>query len=85
MSDRRRETRNACYLRASILIDDGARRVEAEAHDISNNGMLLYVLDSREVPDRFIVSIPRRHMIEHVKVMRRSRKELGVVFRRPGE
>jgi hypothetical protein len=85
MSDRRRETRNACYLRASILLDNGARRIDAEAHDISGNGMLLFVLDSRGIPDHFVVSIPRRHMIEHVRVMRRSRQELGVIIRKPGE
>lgn len=82
MSEQRRATRNQCYLRASILINNGDRRIDAEAHDISDQGAKLFVLDARQVPDYFVLSIPRRHFMEHVRVVRRSPQELGVVIRK---
>ncbi|MCA1951559.1 MAG: PilZ domain-containing protein [Hyphomicrobiales bacterium] len=81
MLNNRRENRNACYLRASILIKQGDQRIDAEAFDISKNGMRLVVPNARQVPDYFMVSIPRRHMMEHVRVVRRGDSELGVVIR----
>ncbi len=81
MSDKRREPRNPCYLRADIIIGPERAPVPAEAHDISERGLRLQVLDTKNIPNEFIVSIPRRHLREVVRVVRRGDKELGVVIK----
>lgn len=81
MADKRSEQRNTCYLRAEITIGHNTPPIQAEAHDISDHGMRLVVLNTRNLPDTFIVSIPRRHFREVVEVRRRNEKELGVVIK----
>ena len=80
MFEHRREARNACYLRAEIILETGAPPIIAEAHDISDSGMRLKVLNSRTLPNRFLLSIPRRHFREYVEIKRRSEGEVGVVI-----
>ncbi|MCZ8259598.1 MAG: PilZ domain-containing protein [Beijerinckiaceae bacterium] len=80
MSDKRREPRNTCYLRAEIYTSTDAAPLIAEAHDISEHGMRLKVLNARTLPNRFMVSIPRRHIREMVEVRRRSEGEVGVLI-----
>jgi diadenosine tetraphosphate (Ap4A) HIT family hydrolase len=79
-SDMRREPRQPCFLRAEILVGQNMPPIQAEAHDISNSGMKLVVVNSRDIPDRFVVCIPRRHFREIVEVKRRRPNELGVVI-----
>jgi PilZ domain len=83
MSERRSEIRNPCYLRADIIVSHDAEPVMAEAHDISDHGLRLVVLNARRIPNEFIVSIPRRHIRETVRVVRREEGELGVLIKRP--
>ena len=83
MSNRRSETRNPCFLRADIIVSHNSEPVAAEAHDISAHGFRLVVLNARRIPDEFIVSIPRRHIREIVRVVRRQESELGVLIKRP--
>jgi hypothetical protein len=85
MPDQRKENRNTCYLRAEIYVMPNAEPIIAEAHDISDHGMRLVVLDARRLPDRFMISIPRRRMEEVVEVRRRADKELGVTIIAKGE
>jgi PilZ domain len=77
-AERRKERRNPCYLKAEILLNTEPGPVPAEAHDISEHGMRLVVLNAKKLPDEFIVSIPRRHIQEIVYVVRREDKEVGV-------
>lgn len=81
MSDRRSENRNPCFLRADIIVNENSEPVPAEAHDISEHGLRLVVLNAKRIPDEFIVSIPRRRMREIVRVVRREEKELGVIIK----
>lgn len=81
MSERRSENRNPCYLRADIIVDTHSDPVPAEAHDISDHGMRLVVLNTKRIPDEFLLSIPRRRMREIVRVVRREDKELGVIIK----
>lgn len=81
-SNRRQEERNPCFLRADLILDAHIPPITAQAHDISDRGLKLIVEDARTIPDRFIVSIPRRHLREVVRVMRRSPTELGVRIER---
>ena len=83
MPERRSETRNPCYLRAGIIFSQNAEPVMAEAHDISDHGLRLVVLNAKRIPNEFIVSIPRRHIRETVRVVRREEGELGVLIQRP--
>lgn len=80
MSDKRREPRNACYLRAEIYTGMDTAPLIAEAHDISDHGMRLKVLNARTLPNKFMVSIPRRHFRELVEVRRRADGEVGVLI-----
>ncbi len=82
MSDKRREPRNACYLRAEIYTPTDAAPLMAEAHDISEHGMRLKVLNARTLPQKFWVSIPRRDFREQVEVKRRADGEVGVIIHR---
>ncbi|OYU50538.1 MAG: hypothetical protein CFE31_03030 [Rhizobiales bacterium PAR1] len=79
-AERRKETRNPCYLRADIIVNTESGPLPAEAHDISERGMRLVVLNPKKLPDEFIVSIPRRHFREIVRVVRRDEKEVGVLI-----
>ncbi|MCZ8187996.1 MAG: hypothetical protein O9308_16600 [Beijerinckiaceae bacterium] len=79
--DKRREPRNSCYLRAEIYTELSAPPIIAEAHDISDHGMRLKVLNARTLPEVFMVSIPRRHIREMVQVKRRGDGEVGVLIR----
>jgi hypothetical protein len=78
MQDKRTEARNPCYLRADIILGSKEPPIAAEAHDISDLGMRLVVADATALPNEFIVSIPRRHIREAVKVVRRDETSLGV-------
>ena len=78
----RREPRNPCYLRAELFVAPNAAPIVAEVHDISAHGMRLVVLNARTLPERFVVSVPRRHMRETVRVARRADNEVGVVIQR---
>ena len=80
MSERRQETRNPCYLRAEIIVAPNADPVLAEAHDISDHGLRLVVLNAKRIPNEFVVSIPRRRMREAVRMVRREDQELGVII-----
>jgi len=82
MSNRRTETRNPCFLRADIIVSMHEEPVQAEAHDISDHGLRIVVTDAKRIPDEFIVSIPRRHIRETVRVVRRQEGELGVLIKR---
>lgn len=77
--EKRRESRNPCYLRASIFVETTNTRFDAEVTDISNAGLCIRVSDTRAIPDYFMVSIPRRHFLERVRVMRRGKQDLGCV------
>jgi hypothetical protein len=79
MSNRRRESRNDCFLRADIIINKDTPPIVAEAHDISNSGVRIVTPHARSIPNEFILSIPRRRIREYVKVMRRKDNELGVI------
>jgi hypothetical protein len=85
MNEQRKESRNSCYLRAEIYVSNDTPPIVAEAHDISEHGMRLVVLTTRNLPERFMVSIPRRHMREMVRVKRWGENELGVVIESYGE
>ena len=81
MSDKRREPRNACYLRAEIYTGMDTAPLIAEALDISEHGMRLKILNWSTLPETFVVAIPRRHFRETVQVRRRSEGEVGVAVK----
>lgn len=83
MSNRRTEDRNSCFLRAELIVSTHEPPVQAEAHDISDRGLRLVITDAKRIPDEFIVSIPRRHIRESVRVVRREEGELGVLIKKP--
>lgn len=80
MNDKRRDTRLDCFLKAEILLAGGEERVPCEAHDISTRGLKLSGPDLGNIPDSFMLTIPRRGITERVNVIRRSPEELGVQF-----
>lgn len=82
MSDRRAEPRNPCFLRADLILGMNKPPVPAEAHDISDNGFRLLLPETKDIPDEFIISIPRRKLREMVRVVRRMDQELGVVIKK---
>ncbi|WP_284177290.1 hypothetical protein [Rhabdaerophilum sp. SD176] len=82
MFNNRREPRNLCYLRAEIYTDPSSPPIMAEAHDISETGIRLKVLNARTLPPKFWLSIPRRHFREFVEIKRRGDGEVGVVIHR---
>lgn len=79
--DKRHEARNSCFLRADIIVGAHIDPIPAEAHDISERGLRLQTADAAQLPDEFIVSIPRRNMREIVRVTRRETDEVGVVIK----
>jgi hypothetical protein len=79
-AERRRHPRYSCFLRARILHHGGEDGLACNAYDISAKGMLLRDAYFATVPNRFLLSVPRRHMEEWVEVVRRSSTELGVRF-----
>jgi PilZ domain len=81
-SERRLENRQPCFLRAEIHVNNARMDVPAEAHDISEHGLLLKLRDTSHVPDEFTVRIPRRHYEEEVVVRRRTPDQLGVILKR---
>ncbi len=82
-SNRRTKNRNRCFMQAVIYRDDSYEPILAEVHDISENGLRLFVLNARHLPSEFTVVIPRRRLTERVKVARRSNNEVGVLILPP--
>ncbi len=80
MPERRIDTRLPCFLRAEILLENGTRRLPCEAHDISERGLRLAGADFSQLPDSFILAIPRRKIEDRVKVVRRGEDFIGVMF-----
>ncbi|CAN1505964.1 PilZ domain containing protein [Rhabdaerophilaceae bacterium] len=80
MPERRIDTRMPCFLKGEILLENGERRVACEAHDISARGMRLVGPDFTKLPKDFILSIPRRHFNERVKVVRQIGPGVGVMI-----
>jgi hypothetical protein len=78
-AEMRRIPRNACFLRGEALLGIG-EKMPCEIHDIADNSARVVLQDAAEVPERFILSIPRRQVKEWVQVVRRSEKDFGVVF-----
>lgn len=82
-SNKRREDRNTCFMRAEIIYDTNLPPIIAEVHDISEHGLQLRLDDTNVLPaNEFIVSIPRRHMRELVTVRRRTKTALGCIIKR---
>lgn len=81
--DRRTQNRNSCYMRAEIHYPGLKEPIPAEAHDISDNGFRIGVLNAAKVPNEFTLVIPRRKIKENVKVVRRGEHELGLVINQP--
>jgi len=75
----RKHPRNACFLRGEAEIGKSGR-IPCEIHDIAHNSARIVLDPKVYVPNRFILSIPRRHVKEWVRVVRRSEKDFGVVF-----
>ena len=83
MPERRIDPRVSCFLRAAIVLENGERRIECEAHDISERGLRLAGADFRELPDSFILEVPRRSIEGRVDIVRRGPDFIGVVFKEP--
>lgn len=81
--ENRKQVRNECFLRGDIIVDQNTPPIACEVHDISDKGMRLVVLNAFRMPEKFIVSVPRRHVRELVRVVRRSSNELGVIIQSP--
>jgi hypothetical protein len=81
--EQRKQIRNGCFLRGDIIVNENVAPIPCEIHDISDRGMRLVVLNALRMPGRFIVSIPRRHVREIVRVVRRTSNELGVIIETP--
>ncbi len=82
-ANRRKKTRNLCFMQAVIYRDDSHEPIFAEVHDISENGLRLFVLNARHLPSEFTIFIPRRRLTERVKVARRCNNEVGVIILPP--
>lgn len=80
MNDKRTGVRQECFLRAEALLAGGAEKLLCEARDISDSGLKLVGQNLESLPDKFILSIPRRGINEGVTVKRRSPTEVGVQF-----
>lgn len=78
MEDKRAHPRNPSFLRAEIIVSSNLPPVPAEVHDISDKGMRLVVEKPEDLPNEFLVSIPRRRLREFVEVVRRDSNSLGV-------
>jgi hypothetical protein len=78
MQDKRAEPRNPCFLKADIITGTSTAPIPAEAHDISDGGLRLVVESPGNLPDEFILSIPRRRLREIVQVIRRDEQSVGV-------
>ena len=72
--------RQDCFLRAEILLNGGANKLACEAQDISDGGLKLTGANFNEVPDSFLLAIPRRSITERVSVKRRGDDSIGVEF-----
>lgn len=81
MPERRIDPRVPCFLRAAIVLENGERRIACEAHDISEHGLRLAGADFRELPDSFILEVPRRAIEGRVSIVRRGPDFVGVVFK----
>jgi hypothetical protein len=80
MSNKRRSQRWECALRGFIVLGGTAKSLPCAVHDISEHGARLKISDMTEIPDMFTLEIPRRHISEPVRVVRRSELEFGVLF-----
>jgi hypothetical protein len=78
MPERRIKPRLPCFLKGEIILDNGARTVPCEAHDISDKGLRLEGADFSQLPDTFILAIPRRQFRERVQIVRQLEKGVGV-------
>lgn len=79
-TERRKDKRYSCFLRAQIVSSDGQISLACTAYDISAHGMRLRDCNFRTVPNFFLLRVPRRHLEVFVEVMRRQSDELGVRF-----
>ncbi len=80
MAERRINPRMPCFLKGEIVLYNGKVRVPCEAHDISSKGMRLAGADFSNLPDSFLLSIPRRKFEERVKIVRRLDDGVGVLI-----
>lgn len=78
MSEQRKNPRTPCFLRGEIRLYNGEKRIACEIHDLSDNGFRLTGFATPEVPESFVLAIPRRSFLERVKVVRRADDSLGV-------
>jgi hypothetical protein len=78
MPERRIKPRFPCFLKGEIILENGTRIVPCEAHDISDKGLRLEGADFAQLPDSFILAIPRRQFRERVQVVRRLENGVGV-------
>lgn len=81
MPERRIDPRVPCFLRAAIVLENGQRRIDCEAHDISEHGLRLVGADFHDLPDSFILEVPRRSIEGRVNIARRGPDFIGVVFK----
>lgn len=81
MSERRREDRNPCFMRAEIILEN-TPPIEVEVHDISEHGLRIVMPNTNDIPNEFLLSIPRRHFREVMRVRRRTLTALGCIVKR---
>ena len=83
MSEHRRAERISCFLRGEISVYQGAHIGSCVVHDLSKTGARLVLDTDIVVPELLTLSIPRRHMSERVRVVRRKKNDIGVLFISP--
>lgn len=79
MSFARREARVDCFLRGIANLSE-AEKFPCLIHDLSEHGARISFEPPVNLPDQFTLDIPRRHLSERVKVVRRGEDDFGLVF-----
>jgi hypothetical protein len=85
MPERRKKFRVEWNSSAKIYDDDGRLTQRCVVRDFSNGGARIIGVESRAVPDEFIIRISPHGRIHHCRVIWRSTDGIGVEFTHESE
>jgi PilZ domain len=80
MAEKRKIDRHSCFIRGEAVMPDGVTRIPVTVHDISDVGAKVITEEGVTLPEMIVLDLPRRHMRENARVVRRGDKDSGVIF-----
>ncbi len=78
-TDRRRHVRRQVQIAATIVIDDGTKRLPGTIRDISAGGARVLSSEAAELPEHFYMLVPE-HALQDCRVVWREPGCLGLSF-----